>query len=169
MSDMAKNLILWLVIAVVLMSVFQSFGPSESNGRKVDYSTFLQEVNQVKQQQEEIAQTQDILVRQNSEPEEVPAAPPATDAGGDDGDLESFSTNRSIPAPSTPALSDEQKIIQSLRPGPGKFAFRTVDGISRDTGIDARLLAVKLAGMESGGLLVKTKRNSDGAILWSLR
>lgn len=43
---MAKNLILWLVIAVVLMSVFQSFGPSESNGRKVDYSTFLQEVNQ---------------------------------------------------------------------------------------------------------------------------
>ncbi|WP_419057470.1 hypothetical protein, partial [Kluyvera georgiana] len=27
MSDMAKNLILWLVIAVVLMSVFQSFGP----------------------------------------------------------------------------------------------------------------------------------------------
>ena len=41
MSDMAKNLILWLVIAVVLMSVFQSFGPSESNGRKVDYSTFL--------------------------------------------------------------------------------------------------------------------------------
>ncbi|XPE54240.1 ATP-dependent metallopeptidase FtsH/Yme1/Tma family protein [Shigella flexneri] len=38
---MAKNLILWLVIAVVLMSVFQSFGPSESNSRKVDYSTFL--------------------------------------------------------------------------------------------------------------------------------
>ncbi|AUP76259.1 hypothetical protein CWS02_03185 [Enterobacter sp. EA-1] len=48
MSDMAKNLILWLVIAVVLMSVFQSFGPSESNGRKVDYSTFLQEVNRTR-------------------------------------------------------------------------------------------------------------------------
>ncbi|WP_044169978.1 ATP-dependent zinc metalloprotease FtsH [Candidatus Pantoea carbekii] len=43
---MAKNLVLWLVIAVVLMSVFQSFGPNESNGRKVDYSTFLSEVNQ---------------------------------------------------------------------------------------------------------------------------
>ena len=41
---MAKNLILWLVIAVVLMSVFQSFGPSESNGRKVDYSTFINEL-----------------------------------------------------------------------------------------------------------------------------
>ncbi|MGF1286965.1 hypothetical protein ACQSHY_19035, partial [Klebsiella pneumoniae] len=25
--------LLWLVIAVVLMSVFQGFGPSESNGR----------------------------------------------------------------------------------------------------------------------------------------
>ncbi|MCV5857405.1 hypothetical protein OFN53_42960, partial [Escherichia coli] len=37
---MAKNLILWLVIAVVLMSVFQSFGPGESNGRTVDYTTF---------------------------------------------------------------------------------------------------------------------------------
>lgn len=44
MSDMAKNLILWLVIAVVLMSVFQSFGPGESNGRAVDYTTFVQEV-----------------------------------------------------------------------------------------------------------------------------
>ena len=38
---MAKNLILWLVIAVVLMSVFQSFGPSESNGRKVDYLSLI--------------------------------------------------------------------------------------------------------------------------------
>ncbi len=46
MSDMAKNLILWLVIAVVLMSVFQSFGPGESNGRSVDYTTFVQEVGQ---------------------------------------------------------------------------------------------------------------------------
>ncbi|EHH3740277.1 ATP-dependent zinc metalloprotease FtsH [Vibrio parahaemolyticus] len=43
---MAKNLILWLVIAVVLMSVFQSFGPGESNGRTVDYTTFVQEVGQ---------------------------------------------------------------------------------------------------------------------------
>lgn len=46
MSDMAKNLILWLVIAVVLMSVFQSFGPGENNGRAVDYTTFVKEVGQ---------------------------------------------------------------------------------------------------------------------------
>lgn len=46
MSDMAKNLILWLVIAVVLMSVFQSFGPGENNCRAVDYTTFVKEVGQ---------------------------------------------------------------------------------------------------------------------------
>ncbi|MDH0356533.1 ATP-dependent zinc metalloprotease FtsH [Morganella morganii] len=43
---MAKNLILWLVIAVVLMSLFQSFGPGDSNSRKVDYSTFITELAQ---------------------------------------------------------------------------------------------------------------------------
>ncbi|MGF1681078.1 ATP-dependent zinc metalloprotease FtsH [Photobacterium minamisatsumaniensis] len=46
MSDMAKNLILWLVIAVVLMSVFQSFGPGDSAGRQVDYTTFVREIGQ---------------------------------------------------------------------------------------------------------------------------
>lgn len=43
---MAKNLILWLVIAVVLMTLFQSFGSSESNRRRVDYSTFMSDVIQ---------------------------------------------------------------------------------------------------------------------------
>ncbi|WP_320411954.1 ATP-dependent zinc metalloprotease FtsH [Alteromonas aquimaris] len=46
MSDMAKNLILWLVIAVVLMSVFQSFSPNESTRAQTDYTTFLKEANQ---------------------------------------------------------------------------------------------------------------------------
>ncbi|WP_296044428.1 ATP-dependent zinc metalloprotease FtsH [uncultured Alteromonas sp.] len=46
MSDMAKNLILWLVIAVVLMAVFQSFSPSESGRAQTDYTTFLKEVKQ---------------------------------------------------------------------------------------------------------------------------
>ncbi len=43
---MAKNLILWVVIAVILMSLFQSFGPSDSNSRRVDYSTFMNELTQ---------------------------------------------------------------------------------------------------------------------------
>lgn len=46
MSDMAKNLILWVIVAVVLMTLFQSFGSSSSGGTKQAYSTFLQEVNQ---------------------------------------------------------------------------------------------------------------------------
>ena len=46
MSDMAKNLILWLVIAVVLMSVFQSFSPSETARSQTDYTTFLREAEQ---------------------------------------------------------------------------------------------------------------------------
>ncbi|WOT06001.1 ATP-dependent zinc metalloprotease FtsH [Shewanella youngdeokensis] len=41
---MAKNLILWVVIAVVLMSVFQGYSPSSSNKQKMDYSTFLEDV-----------------------------------------------------------------------------------------------------------------------------
>ncbi|MCC2615796.1 ATP-dependent zinc metalloprotease FtsH [Aestuariibacter halophilus] len=45
MSDMAKNLILWLVIAVVLMSVFQSFSPGESSQVQTDYTTFIKEAN----------------------------------------------------------------------------------------------------------------------------
>ena len=43
---MAKNLVLWLVIAVVLMSVFQSFSPSEKNMNQMDYMSFVKEVDQ---------------------------------------------------------------------------------------------------------------------------
>ncbi|MFB1014151.1 MAG: cell division protease FtsH [Alteromonadaceae bacterium] len=43
---MAKNLILWLVIAVVLMSVFQSFTPNTANDKQVDYTAFIQDVRQ---------------------------------------------------------------------------------------------------------------------------
>ncbi|HIF9076584.1 TPA: ATP-dependent zinc metalloprotease FtsH [Photobacterium damselae] len=46
MSDMAKNLILWLVIAVVLMSVFQSFGPGDKTSHQIDYTTFVREIGQ---------------------------------------------------------------------------------------------------------------------------
>ncbi|WP_241242235.1 ATP-dependent zinc metalloprotease FtsH [Thalassotalea sp. G2M2-11] len=43
---MAKNLILWLVIAVVLMSVFQSFTPGGGNEQQLDYTRFIQDVRQ---------------------------------------------------------------------------------------------------------------------------
>ncbi len=43
---MAKNLILWLVIAVVLMAVFDNFSPGENARPQTDYTTFLKEANQ---------------------------------------------------------------------------------------------------------------------------
>lgn len=42
---MAKNLILWLVIAVVLMSVFQNFSGNESRATNTDYTLFLRDVS----------------------------------------------------------------------------------------------------------------------------
>lgn len=43
---MVKNLFLWLIIAVVLVSVFSNFGPRNSVAEKVSYSQFLKEVEQ---------------------------------------------------------------------------------------------------------------------------
>lgn len=42
---MLKNLILWLVIALVLMSVFSNFGPPPKQVTKLAYSQFLEKVN----------------------------------------------------------------------------------------------------------------------------
>ncbi len=44
MNDMAKNLALWVVIALVLMVVFNNFGPRQSAGDHVDYSQFVADV-----------------------------------------------------------------------------------------------------------------------------
>jgi cell division protease FtsH len=43
---MVKNLFLWLIIAIVLVSVFSNFGPRNSVAEKVSYSQFLKEVDQ---------------------------------------------------------------------------------------------------------------------------
>jgi cell division protease FtsH len=43
---MAKNLILWVVIALVLMSVFNNFGPRRSATQQIDYSRFITDVKQ---------------------------------------------------------------------------------------------------------------------------
>ncbi len=46
MNDVAKNLILWVVIAVVLLSVFQNFGDRSSATQTLIYSDFLTQVKQ---------------------------------------------------------------------------------------------------------------------------
>ena len=44
MNDMAKNLLLWLIIAVVLLTVFQSFNPRGSGTQDLAYSDFMDKV-----------------------------------------------------------------------------------------------------------------------------
>ncbi len=46
MNDMVKNILLWVVIAVVLMSVFNSFGPKVAPSAQMSYSQFLQEAKE---------------------------------------------------------------------------------------------------------------------------
>jgi cell division protease FtsH len=45
LTDLAKNVILWIVIAVVLLSIFQTFNPGSPPQTTDDYSTFLDRVN----------------------------------------------------------------------------------------------------------------------------
>ena len=51
MNDMLKNVVLWIVVAVVLMSIFNNFGGRKSVESGMSYSQFLQSVRegQVKQ------------------------------------------------------------------------------------------------------------------------
>ncbi|WP_035918667.1 ATP-dependent zinc metalloprotease FtsH [Legionella fairfieldensis] len=42
---MVKNLFLWLIIAIVLVSVFSNFGPRHNTAEKLSYSEFLKEVD----------------------------------------------------------------------------------------------------------------------------
>ncbi|MFS8608272.1 MAG: ATP-dependent zinc metalloprotease FtsH [Gammaproteobacteria bacterium] len=45
MNDLAKNVILWIVIAVILLTVFQTFGPNNQRASSpIPYSMFLQQV-----------------------------------------------------------------------------------------------------------------------------
>ena len=45
MNEMVKNLLLWLVIAVILVAVFQSFSPHGGSAQQMPYSSFVQQVN----------------------------------------------------------------------------------------------------------------------------
>jgi len=54
LNELTKNLILWVVIAIVLMSVFNNFGPKGPNTQTIDYSEFINEVQQGRVQRVEI-------------------------------------------------------------------------------------------------------------------
>jgi len=46
LSDLAKNLVLWIVIAIVLVSVFNNFGPRPTAAKPMGYSDFVAAVKQ---------------------------------------------------------------------------------------------------------------------------
>lgn len=46
LNDMLKNLLLWLVIAVILVSVFSNFGDRTPTAQRLTYSEFLNDVSQ---------------------------------------------------------------------------------------------------------------------------
>ncbi|MFT5162240.1 MAG: cell division protease FtsH, partial [Alteromonadaceae bacterium] len=72
LSDMAKNLILWLVIAVVLISVFKSFTPDNQVEQQTDYTQFLKEVSQGEIREVRMSQDGSIKgMRRNGEQFEI--------------------------------------------------------------------------------------------------
>jgi cell division protease FtsH len=48
LNDIAKNILLWVVIAFILMSVFTNFGPQRSAPAPLGYSAFINDVRQGK-------------------------------------------------------------------------------------------------------------------------
>ena len=46
MNDILKNLLLWTVIAIILISIFSSFNPRQTSEEKLSYSEFLRQVQQ---------------------------------------------------------------------------------------------------------------------------
>jgi cell division protease FtsH len=46
LNDLLKNLLLWTVIAIILVSIFSSFNPRQVSEEKLSYSEFLRQVQQ---------------------------------------------------------------------------------------------------------------------------
>lgn len=121
----------------------------------------IQDLQDVKQKQTELAETTDVLVAQNSDPAEVVPPPQSVGTGFE-------SLNRDVSGASAPqALSDEQKVLNALQTG--KYAFRTAEGIAQDAGLDLGTVLGKLRELETQGKVAPTKRARDGALVWSLR
>ncbi len=126
----------------------------------------LQELRDVKEKQKDLAVTTDALVSQNSDPSEISAPIVSPPENADGSELESFSPGSAAKSPSL-VLSDEQKVLHMLQSS--KFAFRTVGGIAKDTGLDLGTAQSKLLELEIQGKVIKTQRARDGVVLWCLK
>ena len=79
MNDMAKNLILWVVIALVLMSVFQTFTTNNTQSAAMKYSEFIAQVNDGNIQSVEIDQYGRTVTGRLSSGESFTTVAPADD------------------------------------------------------------------------------------------
>ena len=62
MNDLTKNMLLWLVIAVVLISLFNNFNPGKVPIKTIEYSTFKTDIRRGKVEKVEInPNTREIL------------------------------------------------------------------------------------------------------------
>jgi len=126
----------------------------------------LQEIKEVKQKQEDLTETTDALVSQNSDPSEtdIPVIP--TPGAGDGSEFESFKPGDSSKS-AAPAPSEEQKVLAMLQNS--RFAFRTVEGIAKDAGMDLGSVKSRLLELETRGKVKKTRRARDGVMVWCMK
>ncbi len=102
MNDVAKNLILWIVIAVVLLSIFQNFGDRTSSGQSLIYSDFLTQVKQG-QIREVLIEGQNITGKLNSGAQFTTYSP-ETDNSALIGDLDRANVSIMGKPPEQPSL-----------------------------------------------------------------
>ena len=57
MNDMFKNILLWVVIGITLMTAFQGFNTNFGNTNTVDYSTFINDLKHTRIPEEFYLQT----------------------------------------------------------------------------------------------------------------
>ncbi len=79
MNDLAKNLLLWVVVAAVLMVVFQSFSPKLAASQEVVYSQFVQDVENDRIKKVDIASNERTITFERSNGEKGVTTAPVRD------------------------------------------------------------------------------------------
>ena len=125
----------------------------------------LQEIKDVKQTQETLTETTDILVSQNSDPSDTDAAAVPAPGAGDGSEFESFKVGDSKSA--AVVQSDEQSVLSTMKSS--RFAFRTIEGIAKDARMDLDTVKIKLLELEKQGKVNKIKRARDGVMVWCIK
>ncbi|MCE7902218.1 MAG: ATP-dependent zinc metalloprotease FtsH [Gammaproteobacteria bacterium PRO9] len=97
MNDLAKNIILWIVIAIVLLAVFQSFGSGGRQPDTIEYSDFLDLVDSG--QVNQVVFEGDVIRGSRSSGEAFSTLSPETDNTALIGDLKKHNVRISATAP----------------------------------------------------------------------